>query len=1495
MDRKGRQAFAYLAIMLMVISSGYISFLLRMEGSNRESFENELRLEEMERDLDVLEIDIEFALTELHDSILLELLKDPGSWNSSSIDSELEGRLIERINSTIGPIISGGIDKNRRSELLLDSIRISVVSLLSKQSMPTSGIDEGGSPNGTGPWTYDWRQGTGGVNTTISFTISATSLDGGTKLSRDLIVDIERESAEGLLVERMKRFQRAMEGPELRELYQHMINSIAGAKAYLGSGREQVKSEGHIPDPLLTDDEINGCLDLSVHMLAGAYLGTYDLNGISGVESILRDQRGSFDCSPSIPEMLMKNDGAYDPGRLVIVTEGLFSEECPPSLDEMVRPLLLSIVERLSLGIVDYIGIDSGMVGAASGVFNIIGKVEDAKEYLVETLTGIDYVDMVANVIMDFLESLYGSDPVLRENTGKIMIPYLEGKEWNGRSIDGYPSFDPAPVNRSFILHVKNTTEREVSIYQVDSTIDLPSLRPRFEEFDLLSSKEFIDGARKVFAADEGLLGMEKNARKIVENAIRTSINDILEDLARKGEEEWEDMWKGWDHYSTPSIGPDSAPFSAFMTLSLEYLPELVLKLAPEIARNLADTDLSSIINMMDHAIGEILSDQILGSYDTLTGRVFQIVQSANTMVPEILDMSQIEVKGISYIGPGPVSYYNDLPTLEGMLDDNTALIGHAYNITYDGGSPVIPLVDNGLFQLLGPYINNSFETVKQREFGTGNMSSEMGVIRKAFVNEPTRASGGPDTDDIMVAITDGIGDLIEGISNDVKSCETISASRHFMPYPGMDGNVKARTNDGASYQIPVILNITSKDVKAPSLKPLDGIHDPDPFSRDSPYRSNIGISVGRDYRFSYSKLNGSVITLDIDAEVDIGITTYTPWPMDDVDYVLEETLFDIAVDKAKESFVEVSKILLETVTPIISGSLSSFQEVPPIVMDLVERGEFDIAEVGRVMTNITMDMTSTLRGSVKDMIKGLIEMGVSEIISKGLAVLCMDEIKVPLKIGPLEATIFTEREALEGGEGKIIAAVCNLPVIGLHSHLSLSRTGNSTIRFNGTVTFSIGGLDLRMEVDPFMEGRPHLISVSGYYEGPSDHNIRFSFCVPSLVEYRSAEISLSSSLGVEPIVPIPPLGIQAVIDGGFRIRYRMPDEITPTINEIMFVDGDIQWIEIYDPREIPVGGATIELRDGDGILIRSWLISPPTSRYVIVNLEGEDIWRTGMGVKAGDVTVQMRSSDGRIMDEVSIDCIEEGVISRDKDGYGVWRWGEGTPGSSNGGSETVSIKSLILSLVLSAIKEAWSEAYSVHGLSFDTLIHFLERSLDLFMERILEMISVLIIDVQMFLSLEVEDASGTGGVGFELALTADGEAVSRFLGWLYENICILVSRITTPQSAGDMVEFPLEIMEMCRISLSVFTEVETPISVSDLAPEGVDIPDSLRLGMKNEVNLALPLELMGMDVGNWEISFGVMIADAPDALVSLFYDVTSYTATSDLYLIQGMIWESNE
>ena len=147
--------------------------------------------------------------------------------------------------------------------------------------------------------------------------------------------------------------------------------------------------------------------------------------------------------------------------------------------------------------------------------------------------------------------------------------------------------------------------------------------------------------------------------------------------------------------------------------------------------------------------------------------------------------------------------------------------------------------------------------------------------------------------------------------------------------------------------------------------------------------------------------------------------------------------------------------------------------------MDLIKGKELVLFEVARVLSNITLDLSSTLRDTVKGLVTKIMGLGIRGILNLTCNVLGIDEIDLTLEIGMVELALHTERRALMGGEGTLLNITLDIIPVGMHCYMSFNRLEKGDFDFNGTVTFDIGPLYIKAELDPFMTRAPHMISIS--------------------------------------------------------------------------------------------------------------------------------------------------------------------------------------------------------------------------------------------------------------------------------------------------------------------------------------------------------------------------------------------------------------------------------
>ena len=75
------------------------------------------------------------------------------------------------------------------------------------------------------------------------------------------------------------------------------------------------------------------------------------------------------------------------------------------------------------------------------------------------------------------------------------------------------------------------------------------------------------------------------------------------------------------------------------------------------------------------------------------------------------------------------------------------------------------------------------------------------------------------------------------------------------------------------------------------------------------------------------------------------------------------------------------------------------------------------------------------------------------------------------------------------------------------------------------------------------------------------------------------------------------------------------------------------------------------------------------------------------------------------------------------------------------------------------------------------------------------------------------------------------------------------------------------------------------------MSPPGMTMPSSLTIAIAGRFNIALPFKVMGKDIGDWKVSAGVYVKEAPAALVAIFYEVEKMDATTDLWLVRAQVW----
>lgn len=1518
-DQFGREAFAYLAVILMVLSGFLISYQVFLRSENDERIR---QVEEIRSISLMLSEDLSMIKTELigfHNSVIIESESEFGEQlNTTTLDALIQMKIKKDSSSEMQRII-------QKSKLREDGYKLSVLELdidplpiWSELDTPVPSLD---TSNTSGLTTNTKKPTVIGINATFHLDLEVTDSKGTFKMKRCMDFHHETMTLTPMIMQRMDRFQRGLDSTEYPELLNYIIGTLAQMKCLMGYGRQ---AYGEVTE-LITEREILACADLSLSILSKMHLHGIDDRFLMNISENFTNVQGSNGKGIDLPTFFSENHDIIDPSILPILSEGLFERNNPPDLDMMIRPILSSIVDGILLRLLDFIGMGEWfylLVGGMSEVFEI-GK--ELMNSISKTFLGKELIDTAQGSAEEIFREAVSTSNLFPNDEPYLMNRALQGVFWNGGPITHYPKINLPDMNREFEVYLHSShPENEMyidgegnlhskaeyidpedvfigwnsTLHQISLNFKFDEIEPSFNRVPIEDDELFNELSLYLGTISTSDSSAEKIMMEKGKMAIRKGIDNALELLSSIGNEEWKRCWIGWNSSDLPDIEGNKLPISEMISIEMDPLKKISNILSTNIIEQFDITGFLSFLKDTGSSYRTAVASFLKDNFDAIVSKQEQIGYCLDNQTELISDGCHWSIIDHDILNEGLI-----VPEGTYMVEDPGSIISITGNrqLILDMGLGIKggTIEDIELYSNWRDRVFKAYNETFIREMGNGGTELEDGFIWSGLINNENRGGNSQ----IISVDLDPLG-LSKIINIMIEEGLDLLEDSFYFPLNRTSGRILCNipnNNNGFltnSGWISSDLSISRLSISTASLTVKGGTYYSDPLESNAPYHSEYSIRSSAAYIVSYSCFSDEIkgegtSTRIIETEFCTDLNIVSLWPMAGIEYIEQGDLIGRLKDQAKEALNTLIEGLEEIGNKVLGDTMSSLRDVPPLVMDLVEGKELDLAEISRVISNITMDASTTIREGVRNAINELVDMGVTGLLDWLCSLIGLDMINVSLDLGSLEIGLYSERGALQGEKGEILTLDINFEPIGMSSRLSFSRIEDGTLDFNGTLIFDLGPLYLRIELDHFMERLPHMISIEGCFKTKGDP-IRFSMKCPVLEEYRSCEISLGSSLGVEPFIPIPILGINAVIDAGFRLRYKMPGEMEPHLNEIMIENGMVI-VEIYNPRSWSLYGSTIVMEGSNGENSISWRIEETEGSYPIIDTTLMNIWqRQGYIDMFDEVRILLRDPSGELLDDVTIYERGKGWYSRDADGYGVWRWGDGSPGSSNSLSIPGDIKTILISIAISSLKEAWEISFNQYGLSFDLVVPFLQLALDLFMERFLSIIRELVIDVVMFLDIMVTDSSGIAGSGLELIFSADGEAVSDFFQWLYDNLKIFIMQITDPSGAGDYSTFPWEILHRCRIGIMVFSEVEIPIPIANLAPPGVNLPGSFRIAMQGSISISFPMLLLGMDVEGFTISLGVYVMDAPPELVSLFYDVGSTSMTTNLWLLKIEIWQGD-
>lgn len=1523
-DERARTAFAILAVGLLLSTSAYIIYTGYMRQEERDRSLELIQMRMVESKLDELEKAVLGDLRLMTNEAFALAEKDVLSRSGERMDLSLERRSADLLYGRISDLLE---DLNASADgyrLHLTGHDVVCTPVYGGVPSPVPPEGPGRDLNGTGPSELMDRCEVLGVAVDITCGIEFTGGE-GICLKRDVNYHVEKPTVANLMESRMATLEAAVTSGELTRVINNMLSSLARYKTMLGYGSAR-SSQSHMS--VLTDSEVSSCVDLALSMLVGAHLRCMDESSLSSARDRLWDSPGAGGCRLNATELTASLGEAYDPGILAHLLEGLGSEGNIPPMDTYLRPMLHALIDTLVVRLFAYLGIYDGVMERLGGLKPLVDRASYLLNTITTTVLGTEVIESGEKSSWEVMRAGYDERGMDESEIALMKRSYPDTLTWEGSEVDGYPLLAPETVPWSLEVHITDRSpgrtyllsedgevfnqgefpEKEGTYhssrcdkYLISLELHCPPFEARFDEVPLRDLEVFREGIIDALSEDPDLEGLEGEMKAEGERILYSAIGSAIDLISGGGAEiAWEGLFPGWTEDDHPDPSGENITLSLFLGDSLPALDMICSEVAGRLRDDLLSGDLASNCSNLMSGKVDCIVGWTAANYNLIVGAEHQVQKGVERGLRDYLENCTIRITGHERIGTSRIHIDRAIippggaGDMEWVLEQHDLVLDHCLSYTQ---------LNSELEGLLRDEVTSGYHLVRTREIGA---EGEMGLVLKVLHGEVTRGPVFDLLEGVIDAPTEELQELmlstirtaLTAIEEEAVRVDTLCASRRLLAAPGW-GVIEPGPWEKRSAPAGFNASVSIKNDEAPisMVVPLNGSYTSDLNFTRPPYRSRFDILYRGAHVIRYSTgapAYGGNKTMNrtIDLDLDLRIELCSLWPLAGVEYSHGKTVWDDVGDTALEVALTAVDTLMPMAETVLGDSMGSLSELPPLLIDIMEGEGLDVGETVRVLTNITMDLSSSVRDTAKRMISELVDGGVSALMGELLRTIGIEELESEVELGGLVLGFGTELEALEGGEGSLLSVDFSIAKFGLWGHLGLEREEEGGATFNGTVEMDMGPLYLRIELDPMMELHPFMLGAQVVLD--LSREIRFSFQVPALESYRSLEVSLSSTLGISPQIMIPPIGVSAFIDVGFEMRYRAPTEIGPVINEIEIDGGNITFVELFDPRKIGVAGSTVEMRDDGGALIRSWRLDPGDGMYPLFELSPSNLDRSGSGYGELDVgTVVLRSALGDVLDEVKVEWERSGWFSRDNDGFGVFRMSEGTPGEANRdtGMAGFDLRTLFLSLLVSSILEAWEEAYSLYGLSFNMLVHLVQRAIELLIERIISAVAELVLEVRAFVEIKLGNAgTGTAGAGFLLEFVADGDAFATFLMWVYENVLALIERLLSPEGGGGFSSFPIEVIGGCSLGAVVFGEVEMPPSVSRLVPDAVGMPGSLNIAVSMRFGLGILMDLMGLEVDEWEVSVGVLIRSAPAPLLSMLYDVNPMV-NNDLWLLRGRMW----
>ncbi|MCL2712824.1 MAG: lamin tail domain-containing protein, partial [Methanomassiliicoccaceae archaeon] len=610
--------------------------------------------------------------------------------------------------------------------------------------------------------------------------------------------------------------------------------------------------------------------------------------------------------------------------------------------------------------------------------------------------------------------------------------------------------------------------------------------------------------------------------------------------------------------------------------------------------------------------------------------------------------------------------------------------------------------------------------------------------------------------------------------------------------------------------------------------------------SYSSMFRIDVSAVVGYEARSSsplmkmLDSYDAAVIGISR-SNFDLAVPVMSGWGLTGVEYKPSTTILN-----------DVTKAFLIFIEPLL-GPLNELMKLAKNIVNVMANAVMRVANFVNDMLMKLYELIMEPLRKLAEIINNALEKVFSEILTTMVIKLGSQTFGIDLFGMRLEIITDIAGELRKGTS--ITKLRLTLPLFGvmMSATLDVKKDKEKELSFSGTIAAVAETWNLSVTVDPLMKIRKHLIEIDGTFRGTDIHAV-----IPDIVQYDELEFRLSDVPGVGQLlsnIPLPIPGMKGSLDAGFELKYSLPYVYGVVINEFELnpagADNDKEWVEIYNSTltSVDLEGYRLATLSGKSYEIGKITLKP--GERTVITFPGQFL-------NNSKESVTLYNADGIVVDSTPMksDAKDNDFTwQRETDASATWVFKKQTKGADNGGKYVGGnpVKAMLAQCVMSAATQAFSEM-GMQLVGPDGVADFVKRTIELTIEKAIEMIASCVVSASIFIEIALNDLSGSLHSGIRFSLMLGREIVQDGLNWAVGQIKGMMNNIDNPTGMT-----PRQIIsDDIYFQTMVFAQVTTPKILGTLGGKA-----NVTAGLVVNCNITAMCNLLGRPGGTWKVNIG--------------------------------------